>query len=232
MRTGPRHPPQRHRPTRSQHVITSLTLTKPACTAGCDSRSVVSAARSASHACSQRRHSAALIAQCRWWAAWSSHSSAQARHAARHVSRTFSCDGGWASVWRPRMRMAAAHASAQSRQRRTQRTSSLTSGSPMHASAQMVQGCLAGAALVQASRKHGGVGDQRPRMGFEDLLNAHGLLLGWPSDCAPRMISHRRRLRSGTADAANLMTDVASAARSAARAVEALRGGALERVRA
>src|SRR6478672_1987547 len=43
-------------------------------------------------------------------------------------------------------------------------------------------GCLAGAALVQASRKHGGVGDQRPRMRFEDLSDAHGLLLRWPSD--------------------------------------------------
>ena len=38
MRTGPRHPPQRHRPTRSHHVMTSLTLTRPACTAGSDSR--------------------------------------------------------------------------------------------------------------------------------------------------------------------------------------------------
>src|SRR4051812_3942532 len=40
-------------------------------------------------------------------------------------------------------------------------------------------GRLASAALVKASREHAGIGDQRPRMGSEDLLDAHGLP-HWP----------------------------------------------------
>ena len=36
-------------------------------------------------------------------------------------------------------------------------------------------GRRASPALVEAPREHGGIGDQRPRVGSEDLLDAHGL---------------------------------------------------------
>jgi hypothetical protein len=97
------------------------------------------AARRSSHAFLQRRQASAQSRQCSWCAACPSHSSAHARQATAHASTIAPIRRRSGAVWRITMRPVASQASAQSRQRRMQRTISPTLSSARSASAQLVQ---------------------------------------------------------------------------------------------
>ena len=90
------------------------------------------------HACSQRLHTWAQIRQCSWCSAWRSHSLRQALHVTTHASTAARTTPTSDAVWRVTMRPVDSHRSAQSRQRRMQRTNSCRSLSPRSASAQLV----------------------------------------------------------------------------------------------
>jgi hypothetical protein len=98
-----------------------------------------SAAKSRRHASSHRRHTSAVMRQCSWRSACSSHSSAHATQEARQLSTAARVTAKSIAVRRDRIVVVAAHTSEQSRSVRMHLINETMSGSAMQASAHAAQ---------------------------------------------------------------------------------------------